>query len=111
MGEVILIKNGIVLTVNSSFDIYHPGYVLLEGDCITAVAEGVEPNDPSIKISKVVDANGCLVMPGMVNAHVHLFQTLLRGSAPDKDLLGWLFEAAFPLYEHMQPEDEYLGTR
>lgn len=110
MREGILIKNGIVLTVNSGFDIYHPGYVLIDGDCITAVAEGAVPNDPSIKISKVIDANGCLVMPGMVNAHVHLFQTLLRGSAPDKDLLGWLFEVAFPLYEHMQPEDVYLGT-
>lgn len=106
----MLIESGVVLTVDEANDIFDPGYVLIEGDRLVALGKGEAPREIRSRTPEIIDASGCVVMPGMVNAHVHLFQTLLRGSAPDKDLLGWLFEVAFPLYEHMQPRDVYLGT-
>jgi len=45
----------------------------------------------------VIDADGCLVMPGLVQGHVHLCQTLFRGRAEDQALLPWLTERIWPL--------------
>lgn len=106
----LLIDNGVVLTVNDEHDVFEPGHVLVQGDRIVAVGAGSATPAMRGASAGIIDASGCAVLPGLVNAHVHLFQTLLRGSAPDRDLLRWLFEVAFPLYEHMQPGDVYLGT-
>ncbi|MDP9073309.1 MAG: amidohydrolase family protein, partial [Actinomycetota bacterium] len=45
----------------------------------------------------VIDARGCLLMPGFVQAHVHLCQTLFRGLADDMDVIDWLRERVWPL--------------
>lgn len=47
--------------------------------------------------SEVIDATGCYVMPGIVQAHVHLVQTLFRGAAEDLPLLEWLRRRVWPL--------------
>jgi cytosine/adenosine deaminase-related metal-dependent hydrolase len=46
---------------------------------------------------RVIDARGCAVMPGLVQAHVHLCQVLFRGMADDLPLLRWLRERIWPL--------------
>ncbi len=45
----------------------------------------------------VIDADGCLVMPGFVQSHVHLCQTIFRGAAEDMPLLPWLRDYIWPL--------------
>jgi 5-methylthioadenosine/S-adenosylhomocysteine deaminase len=47
--------------------------------------------------SRVIDAPGCAVLPGLVQAHVHLAQTLMRGMADDLPLLSWLRDKIWPL--------------
>ena len=47
--------------------------------------------------SEVLDATGCFVLPGLVQAHVHLVQTLFRGMAEDLPLLEWLRQRIWPL--------------
>ena len=49
------------------------------------------------------------VMPGMVNAHTHLFQTFIRGLADDKTLLPWLEAAIWPVGAAMGAEEAYLA--
>jgi 5-methylthioadenosine/S-adenosylhomocysteine deaminase len=66
--------------------------VLFEGDTLAAVGKGLEPGDAT-----VVDATGKIVMPGFVNVHDHLWQTLIRGCATDQDLYGWLRTCVFPM--------------
>src|SRR5579872_6985000 len=46
---------------------------------------------------RVIDATGCAVIPGFVQAHVHLAQTLMRGMADDLPLLDWLRHRIWPL--------------
>ena len=50
------------------------------------------------------------VMPGMINAHTHLFQTFIRGLADDKPLLDWLKAAIWPVAQALTGEDAYLAA-
>jgi 5-methylthioadenosine/S-adenosylhomocysteine deaminase len=65
----------------------------------------VEEGDVSL------DAEGCLVIPGLVNAHTHVAMTLLRGYADDKPLDAWLQEDIWPVEAELTPEDIRAGAR
>ncbi|WP_227134035.1 amidohydrolase [Halorubellus salinus] len=57
-----------------------------------------------------LDADDCLVMPGLVNAHTHAAMTLLRGIADDKPLDAWLQEDIWPVEAALTSEDVRAGT-
>jgi 5-methylthioadenosine/S-adenosylhomocysteine deaminase len=105
----ILIRNGALITVNDQNDTYENGYVLIEGNQISAVGEGDPPEDVVQKAVETIDAAGLLVMPGMVNGHVHLQQTLVRGMSDDEGVLPWVFNVAFPVYMNMTDDEIYLA--
>ncbi len=58
----------------------------------------------------VLDANGSLVMPGLVNAHTHVAMTLFRGYADDKPVDRWLEEDIWPIEAALTPEDVRAGA-
>jgi len=60
---------------------------------------------------ETLDAEGCLVVPGLVNAHCHVAMTLLRGYADDKPLDAWLQEDVWPIEGELGPEDVRAGAR
>ncbi len=105
----ILIENGSVVTVDDEQQVYRQGYIFIEDDVITAVAPGSPPS-PMQKADTVIDANLMAVMPGMVNAHTHLFQTFIRGLADDKPLLDWLMTAIWPVAQCLTEEDAYVAA-
>ena len=107
----ILIENGAVLTVDDAGTLHEPGYVLIEGDTIVAVASGAVPAALRSSAGTVIDATRMAVMPGMVNAHTHLFQTFLRGLADDKPLLDWLAAAIWPVAQALTPEEAYVAAK
>jgi 5-methylthioadenosine/S-adenosylhomocysteine deaminase len=81
--------------------------ILFDGETITAVGKDLQANDP-----QVVEATGRIVMPGFVDTHNHLWQSLIRGCGTDKDLLGWLATCVFPLSGfHFSVADAYAGVR
>jgi 5-methylthioadenosine/S-adenosylhomocysteine deaminase len=92
----MLIENGAIVTVDDAMTVHDPGWVLIDGDTIADVGAG----SPSVAVrrsaSEVIDADGCAVMPGMVNGHTHLFQTSFRGLGDDKRLLDWLRDYIWP---------------
>jgi len=57
-----------------------------------------------------LDADGDLVMPGLVNAHTHVAMTLLRGHADDKPLDSWLREDIWPVEAALEPADIEAGA-
>ena len=59
---------------------------------------------------ETLDAEGGLVIPGLVNAHCHAAMTLLRGYADDKPLDTWLREDVWPVEAELTPEDVRAGT-
>ena len=87
----VLIKNGTLLTMNPQRDVLR-GDVWIEGSRIRALGRGLRKNATS-----VLDATGKIVLPGFVQTHVHLCQTLMRGAADDLALLDWLKQRIWPL--------------
>lgn len=74
----MLIKNALMVTLDDADTILPQGQMLIEGATISAVGPTVEaPAD-----AQVVDAEGMVVMPGLINAHHHLYSSLARGFAP-----------------------------
>jgi len=59
----------------------------------------------------LIDGNGALALPGLVNTHTHAAMSLLRGYADDMILQDWLTQKIWPLEAHLTPEDVYWGTK
>ena len=70
----ILIKNGTLVTMDSANTIVR-GDLLINGERIAAIDGGDQTADT------VIDAEGCAVIPGFVQTHIHLCQTIFRGAA------------------------------
>jgi 5-methylthioadenosine/S-adenosylhomocysteine deaminase len=107
----ILIYNGSVMpNPGTSRLLYKPGYVFIRENLIEAVEQGSPPEGLFQEASQAIDLQGKLVIPGLINAHTHLFQTFLRGLADDKPLLHWLEAAIWPGGASMTEEDFYLAS-
>lgn len=112
MSRRILIRDALVIaTMNDAGDEIAGGSLLLEDGVIRAVT-----SDSAIiagfAADEVIHAAGCVVTPGLVNTHHHLFQTLTRmvPRAQDALLFGWLKEL-YPIWARMTPPDMALSTK
>jgi 5-methylthioadenosine/S-adenosylhomocysteine deaminase len=106
-----ILKNAIVLTMDEDYQIFNPGAVAVIGDSIAAVdhQEKIEKNYQS---EQVLDCQGKILMPGLINAHTHVPMTLLRGLADDLRLDVWLMGYMMPVErEFVSPEFVRLGTQ
>jgi len=86
-----LLRGGIVVTCDASDRVFC-GDVLVRGSEIAAVGLAVTRG-----ATRVLDVGGCAIIPGFVQAHVHLCQTLMRGLADELPLLEWLRKRIWPL--------------
>ena len=86
----ILIKNGTLVTMDSSSRI-------LRGDLLIAHGRIVALGHTDQSADVVIDASGCAVIPGFVQTHIHLCQTLFRGAADDLALIDWLKKRVWPM--------------
>ncbi len=83
------------------------GYVRVKDAVITEVGAGA-PRD-AISGEQVSDARGCVLMPGLVNAHTHLYQVLLRAVWEDLPLMAWL-RRIYGCARVLRPEHFYAGS-
>jgi len=90
MTKSILIKGGTLITLNASDEIM-TGDLLVRDNRIVSIGKTVEDAD------EVIDARGCAVLPGFVQTHIHLCQTLFRGAADDLPLIDWLKQRVWPM--------------
>lgn len=90
MSNSILIKNGTLVTMDER-DAVTDGSLLIRDGRIVAVCASESEADV------VIDAAGCAVLPGFVQSHIHLCQTLFRGSADDLALIDWLKKRVWPM--------------
>jgi len=103
---MLLIKNGTIVTMNDAREIIH-GDLLIEQDRITAIGKIAPPPAPELT---VIDASGQLVIPGLIQTHTHLCQTLFRGLADDLELLDWLKLRIWPLEGSHDAESIYYSS-
>lgn len=95
------IVGGHVATSDASRTEHPVGHVVVEGSRIVAVGAG--PLPPEHRDARRVDATGCLVTPGLVNTHHHLYQWATRGLAVDGTLFAWL-QTLYPVWAHLDEE-------
>jgi len=109
MTHDIVIHNGIVITVNPDFDIIENGFIgILDGKIQQVGA--IDGNKPH-PAKTMIDANGGIILPGLVNTHTHLPMSLFRGLADDLPLTEWLNEYIFPAEQkHINPDSVKLGS-
>src|SRR4051794_22776304 len=91
MAKSILIKGGTVVTMDDSQSMSRSDVLIREGR-IDKIAETVTDS-----VDEVVDARGCAVLPGFIQTHIHLCQTLFRGAADDLALIDWLKKRVWPM--------------
>jgi 5-methylthioadenosine/S-adenosylhomocysteine deaminase len=87
----ILIKQACVVTMNATNDVFN-GDVLIENRRIVKMGQSLQET-----ADKVIYANGKVLLPGFVQTHIHLCQTLFRGRADDLELIDWLKQRIWPL--------------
>ena len=100
----VLVHGAAVVTVDDGAAIHDPGWLYVRGNRVAEIGAGEPPAARLRQAAEVIDAEGCAVMPGMTNAHTHLFQSLFRGLADDKALLDWLRECIWPAAVHLDAD-------
>lgn len=86
-----LIRNATIVTMNDRFEIVDGSLLVRDGRIATVGAA------PAGRYDRVIDAQGSYLLPGFIQTHVHLCQTLFRGSADDMPLLEWLKRRVWPM--------------
>jgi 5-methylthioadenosine/S-adenosylhomocysteine deaminase len=84
MSKALLIKHATVVTLDEKNHVFE-GDVFIEDGRISSLGSNL-----GSRADEVVDGRGRILMPGFVQTHVHLCQTLFRGAADDLSLLDWL---------------------
>jgi 5-methylthioadenosine/S-adenosylhomocysteine deaminase len=93
--EDLLIRNARIVTMNDQWDVID-GDVLVQDGRITAIGTSAPP-PPGTPAPRHLDAAGTFLLPGFIQTHIHLCQTLFRGLADDLPLLAWLRQRVWPL--------------
>ena len=100
-----LIRNATIVTMNDALDVV-AGSVSVRDGRIAAV--GIEPAE---RHDTVIDAAGAYLLPGFIQTHVHLCQTLFRGFADDMPLLEWLRRRVWPMEALHTPQTLRASAR
>jgi 5-methylthioadenosine/S-adenosylhomocysteine deaminase len=91
-----LIAGGYVVTVDAARSVFPGGYVAIDGARIAAVGSSAATPDRS-GFDEVIDAGGCIVVPGLINMHQHHWYTLFKGLADGMLLEDWVTDFLLPL--------------
>ncbi len=95
MVEIVL-TNGTVVTMNGNREVIKDGAVAITENKIVDVGK-TERIEKEYSIDKEIDCKDKLIMPGLIDTHVHLGQALIRACADDLPLVPWLNERVLPL--------------
>jgi 5-methylthioadenosine/S-adenosylhomocysteine deaminase len=109
MSDSLLIKNATVVTLDANNRIF-TGDVFVKGGRIAAAGARVEAVADETA-DETIDASGRVLLPGLVQTHVHLCQTLFRGAADDLALIDWLKRRIWPMEAAHTPESLYASAR
>ncbi|MHA1587831.1 MAG: amidohydrolase family protein [Candidatus Thorarchaeota archaeon] len=102
-AKSLLVKNGYILTMNPRREIIRDGTVYIEGQKIIEVGKSEALKDCNAEVE--IDARNMIVMPGLIDTHVHLAQALIRGCADDVALVDWLKNYVWVLQGNFTHDD------
>src|SRR6478752_5364127 len=107
-ADLVLRNARLVVTMDGARRELAGGWVAVTGGLVQAVGSSL---DEPPAAAEVVDVGDCLVTPGLINAHHHLYQNLTRAYTPmtDKPLFGWL-QSLYPLWRGIDEESVYASA-
>lgn len=103
-GRSLLVRNGLVVTMDPARRVLRTNVFLEGGRIAECPSERGDADD-------VIDATDCLVIPGLIQSHVHLCQALFRGTADDLDVVDWLRLRIWPFEQAHDEESVYDSAR
>ncbi|MBA2605924.1 MAG: amidohydrolase family protein, partial [Acidobacteria bacterium] len=107
----LIISGGTVVTMDAEKRLIENGAVAVQKGEIVAVGKANEISRQFVA-KQIINANGKVVIPGLVNVHTHIAMTLFRGISDDLDLQEWLTKYIFPAEAKNVTEDFVrVGTR
>lgn len=106
MSEILIRNADYVLTMDDDRRILKQSDVLIRDGAIAAMGQGLQST------GEVVDGRGCVVTPGLVNTHHHLYQNLTRAvpGAQDALLFGWL-QRLYPIWSRFGPQEMFVSAQ
>jgi len=102
----LLIKNCTVVTLDDKRRVLPEAAIAVEGSHIVAV--GLEVDGAA---KKVIDAAGCVAMPGLVNCHTHVYQALIEGIGYDMHFDPWNWRFNFPISSQIGPQHAEVSAQ
>ncbi len=106
VADLVIANARCVATMDGARREIPGGWVAITDGLVSAVGDG-----PAPEAAKTIDATGCLVTPGLINTHHHLYQNLTRAfpAMTDKPLFGWL-QSLYPLWRAIDTESVYVSA-
>jgi cytosine/adenosine deaminase-related metal-dependent hydrolase len=106
VADLVIANARCVATMDGARREIPGGWVAITDGLVSAVGDG-----PAPEAAKTIDASGCLVTPGLINTHHHLYQNLTRAfpAMTDKPLFGWL-QSLYPLWRAIDTESVYVSA-
>ncbi|MFA9464953.1 MAG: 8-oxoguanine deaminase [Velocimicrobium sp.] len=110
MGSLLLKNIQSIYTFNNGEDIYQKSDILIEDGVIKYIGNDAQQIANKLPV-EVVDCSGLVALPGFINTHHHLYQTLFRGikEVQEKPLFPWL-RGLYQFWEYLTPEAVYYGA-
>jgi 5-methylthioadenosine/S-adenosylhomocysteine deaminase len=105
-GRPIVFRGATVLTMNDAHAIEHNADVLVDGERIVAVGNGLDVPAQT----REIDASGGILMPGMIDTHRHMWQTAMRGYGADWTLTQYFVWYYLNWGKVFRPQDIYAGN-
>jgi cytosine/adenosine deaminase-related metal-dependent hydrolase len=102
-----------IITMDASRRIIIDGAIVVQGNTIVAIdkTDTILGNSSDYRDADVMDCTNRIILPGLINTHAHLAQSLLRGLAEEVPLHSWLCDKIWPLEANFGPDDGYVGAR
>jgi 5-methylthioadenosine/S-adenosylhomocysteine deaminase len=98
----LLLQGGTLLTLDAHATVLRGADLLIQEGRIASIGAPEPPEG-----TRVLDVSGCLILPGLIQGHLHLGQTFFRGLAEERRLLSWLRERIWPLEGAHDDESAY----
>ena len=102
----LLVRGATIVTMDPERHVIENGYIAVRGDSIYAVGQNPASDYPKgLNAKQTIEANGRLILPGLINGHTHIPMVLMRGLKDDVTLDDWLRKFIFPAEARNVTED------
>ncbi len=104
-----IIKNARIITMDPQRSTFENGAVVISASNIADIGES-RVMEKKYADAEVIDAKGMLLIPGLINAHTHVYQILYKGLGDDASLSDWLKKCVYPMSINLKGKDCYDAT-